>query len=63
MFGCYSISYRIIVPEEKKYTPVSGCMVFVVRDHGNSNKGHFARKLLRSPPLEIVLRDFNPKYG
>jgi hypothetical protein len=38
-------------------------MVFVVRDHGNSNKGHFARKLLRSPPLEIVLRDFNPKYG
>jgi len=52
MFGLYSISYRIIIPEEKKYTPVSGYMVFVIRDNGNPNKGSNARKLLRSPPLE-----------
>jgi hypothetical protein len=62
MFGQYSISYRIIVPEEKKYTLVTKSLVFI-RDNGNPNKRLNARKLLRSPPLEIVLRDFNPKYG
>lgn len=54
MFGRYSISYRIIVPEEKKYTPVTNYMVFIVRNHGNPNKGLFARNLLRSPPLEMI---------
>jgi hypothetical protein len=51
MFGQYSISYRMITPEEKKYTPRTGCMGFIVRHNGDPNKGLFARKLLRSPPL------------
>ena len=61
MFGLYSISYRIITPEEKKHNPVAGWTVFVVRHHGNPNKGLFARNLLRSPPLELRKRDFYPK--
>jgi hypothetical protein len=54
MFGRYSISYRIIVPEEKIITPVTGSTVFPVRDNTNLNKGLFARNLLRSPPLEMI---------
>jgi hypothetical protein len=53
MFGQYSISYRIIVPEEKKYTPHTRKQGFPFRNDGNPNKGLFARKLLRSPPLEL----------
>jgi hypothetical protein len=62
MFGQYSISYRIIVPEEKKYTLAAESMVFI-RDPGNPNMGLNAENLLRSPPLEMQSRDFNPKYG
>jgi hypothetical protein len=53
MFGLYSISYRIVTPEEKKYTPVTWCSFFKTRDNANPNTGHIARILLRSPPLEM----------
>jgi|WetSurMetagenome_2_1015567.scaffolds.fasta_scaffold03369_7 hypothetical protein len=53
MFSQYSISYRIIVPEEKKCTLVTKCGVSGARDNGNPNKGLKAKNLLRSPPLEM----------
>ena len=60
MFGLYSISYRIIIPEEKKYTSCNLMQVFV-RDNANPNTGYIARILLRSPPFKMKYRVFNTK--